>query len=83
MEVFKKYIEEQKYREMIMNEQNELRERLIKARRANPKPWMAVANEIGINVLSLKQFRLNTVETSYLVLCKIEDWIKKQEQLYP
>lgn len=76
MEAIKKYVEEQN--RLNMN-QDDIRERLFKARRANPRSWKTVSLEMDLSLTALKAFAQESRDAAPVTLMKIENWIINQE----
>ena len=63
----------------LIESQDDLRKRIIRARRSQPRSWKDVALEIGISVNTLKKFIKENIDVEFAVLTKLNNWVRREE----
>jgi len=66
---FKKYVEDQQ----------EIRDRLLKVLKENPQGLSSLSKEIGVSLNTIFGFLRDEKNVDFIRLVKIEKWIKKHE----
>ena len=69
------------FKEYVEN-QDKIRERFFKILQVEPRSWRSLAPDIGVAAITIKRFLKDERDVDYVVLLKIEKWLKGKERDY-